>query len=80
MEWIKLIGIFIILVGFIFKFDTIAVVIIAAFTTALVSGISITEFFTLLGEAFVKNRIVTIFLLKSLNFFVFSLIEAYPEN
>lgn len=63
MEWIKLIGILIILVGFIFKFDTIAVVIIAAFATAFVSGISLTEFFTLLGEAFVNNRIVTIFFL-----------------
>lgn len=63
MEWIKLIGILIILIGFIFKFDTIAVVIIAAIATALVSGISIIDFFTLFGEAFVNNRIVTIFLL-----------------
>ncbi|EOL41966.1 DUF969 domain-containing protein [Enterococcus phoeniculicola] len=63
MEWIKLIGILIILVGFIFKFDTIAVVIIAALATALVSGISIADFFTMLGEAFVNNRLVTIFLL-----------------
>ncbi|MGM0124795.1 hypothetical protein IGI37_002189 [Enterococcus sp. AZ194] len=63
MEWIKLIGILIILVGFIFKFDTIAVVIIAALATALVSGISIVDFLTMLGEAFVNNRLVTIFLL-----------------
>ncbi len=63
MDWIKLIGILIILIGFIFKFDTIAVVIIAALATALVSGISIGDFFTLLGEAFVNNRLVTIFLL-----------------
>lgn len=63
MEWIKLIGILIILVGFILKFDTIAVVIIAALSTALVSGLSLTEFFTIFGEAFVKNRLVTIFLL-----------------
>ncbi len=63
MEWIKLIGILIILVGFILKFDTIAVVIIAALSTALVSGISLTEFLTIFGEAFVKNRLVTIFLL-----------------
>ncbi|MTD40402.1 DUF969 family protein [Erwinia sp. CPCC 100877] len=63
MEWIKLIGILIILVGFILKFDTIAVVIIAALVTALVSGISIGDFFIMLGEAFVNNRLVTIFLL-----------------
>jgi len=63
MEVIKLIGIAIIVVGFIFKFDTIAVVLIAALATALVSGISFTEFLSLLGEAFVANRLVTLFLL-----------------
>lgn len=63
MEIIKLIGIAIIVVGFIFKFDTIAVVLIAALATALVSGISFTEFISLLGEAFVANRLVTLFLL-----------------
>ena len=63
VEIIKLIGIAIIVVGFIFKFDTIAVVLIAAIATALVSGISFTEFLSLLGEAFVANRLVTLFLL-----------------
>lgn len=63
MEIIKLIGILIILVGFVFKFDTIAVVLVAALATALVSGISFTEFLALLGEAFVSNRLVTLFLL-----------------
>lgn len=63
MEVIKLIGILIILVGFIFKFDTIAVVLVAALATALVSGISIPDFLTMLGEAFVSNRLVTLFLL-----------------
>lgn len=63
MEWIKLIGILIILVGFILKLDTIAVVIVAALVTALVSGISFPEFLTMLGQAFVENRLVTIFLL-----------------
>ena len=63
MEWFKLIGILIILLGFIFKFDTIAVVLIAAFATALVAGISLTDFLAMLGEAFVSNRLVTLFLL-----------------
>ncbi|MGX7418906.1 DUF969 domain-containing protein [Carnobacterium gallinarum] len=63
MEYIKLIGILIILVGFIFKFDTIAVVLVAALATALVSGISFIDFLSLLGEAFVSNRMVTLFLL-----------------
>lgn len=63
MEWIKLIGILVILVGFLLKLDTIAVVIIAGLVTALVSGISVPEFLTMLGEAFVNNRLVTLFLL-----------------
>ncbi|MFC6463511.1 DUF969 domain-containing protein [Marinilactibacillus sp. GCM10026970] len=63
MEIIRLVGILIIVVGFIFKFDTIAVVLIAALVTALVSGISFFEFLFIMGEAFVNNRLVTLFLL-----------------
>ena len=43
MEWIKLIGIVIIVIGFLLKLDTIAVVFIAAVVTGLVSGISFVE-------------------------------------
>lgn len=63
MEYIKLIGIVIIVLGFIFKFDTIAVVVVAALATALVSGITPVEFLEHLGKAFVDQRIVTIFFL-----------------
>ncbi|MER2064230.1 MAG: DUF969 domain-containing protein [Alkalibacterium sp.] len=63
MDYIKLVGILIILVGFIFKIDTIAVVILAGLATALVSGLSLFDFLTLLGEAFVSNRLVTLFFL-----------------
>ncbi|WP_291293419.1 DUF969 domain-containing protein [Enterococcus sp.] len=63
MEWIKLIGILVILVGFLLKLDTIAVVLIAGLATALVSGIDFTDFLTMLGKAFVDNRLVTLFLL-----------------
>lgn len=66
MEWIKLIGIVIIVLGFIFKFDTIAVVVVAGLATALVSGITPVEFLEELGKAFVDQRIVTIFLLHYL--------------
>lgn len=38
MEWIKLIGILIIIIGFILKFDTIAIILIAAVVTGLVAG------------------------------------------
>ncbi|MDN6193643.1 MAG: DUF969 domain-containing protein, partial [Alkalibacterium sp.] len=60
---LKLIGILIILIGFIFKVDTIAVVILAGLATALVSGLSLLDFLTLLGDAFVSNRLVTLFFL-----------------
>lgn len=63
MEYLKLIGILIILIGFIFKVDTIAVVILAGLATALVSGLSLLDFLTLLGDAFVSNRLVTLFFL-----------------
>lgn len=63
MEWIKLIGIVVIILGFLLKFDTIATVVIAGLVTAFVSGISIPEFLTILGEAFVNQRFVTLFLL-----------------
>lgn len=63
MEWIKLIGIVIIVLGFVFKFDTIASVIIAGIVTALVSGFSFTEFLTILGDAFTNQRFVTLFFL-----------------
>ena len=63
MELIKLIGILVILVGFLLKLDTIAVVLIAGLATALVSGIDFTDFLSMLGKAFVDNRLVTLFLL-----------------
>ncbi|MDO4671094.1 MAG: DUF969 domain-containing protein [Aerococcus sp.] len=62
MAYIKLIGILIIVIGFAFKLDTIAVVIIAGLATAFVSGLSVMDFLTLIGEAFVKQRLVTIFI------------------
>lgn len=63
MNLLPLIGILIIIVGFTMKMDTIAVVVIAGLVTALVSGISISEFFVMLGEGFINNRLVTIFIL-----------------
>ncbi len=61
MEWIKLIGIVIIVLGFILKFDTIATVVVAGLVTALVSGISFTDFLEILGKEFTNQRLLTIF-------------------
>src|SRR6187431_3583256 len=62
-EWLVLIGVVIIVVGFLLKLDVIAVVIVAAIATALVSGLSFTEILDLIGKAWVDNRAVSLFLL-----------------
>lgn len=71
---IKLIGILIILVGFILKLDTLAVVVGAGVVTGLVSGMSFNEIMTILGEAFVSNRYMSLFILSLP---VIGLIERY---
>lgn len=60
---IKLIGILIILVGFVVKLDTIAVVLAAGVATGLVSGIDFVEILEILGTAFVQTRYMTLLLL-----------------
>ncbi|SKA93947.1 Uncharacterized membrane protein [Caloramator quimbayensis] len=61
---IKLIGILIIVIGFILKLDTIAVVVFAGIITGLVSGMSFNEIMTTLGKAFVTNRYMSIFIIS----------------
>lgn len=61
---IKLLGILIILVGFILKLDTIAVVVVAGITTGLVSGMSFNDIMTVLGKAFVENRYMSLFIIS----------------
>lgn len=58
-----LIGILIIVVGFTLKLDTIAVVISAGVVTGLVSGMSVPEILTTLGQAFITNRTTCLFML-----------------
>ena len=62
-EWLVLIGVVIIVVGFLLKLDVIAVVIVAAIATALVSGLSFPEILDQIGKAWVDNRAVSLFLL-----------------
>lgn len=62
-EWLVLIGVVIIVVGFLLKLDVIAVVIVAAIATALVSGLSFPQILEQIGKAWVENRAVSLFLL-----------------
>lgn len=74
MEYIKLIGIVIIVVGFALKFDVLATVLIAGLTTGLVSGLGFIEILGILGESFVSNRLMSIWLVI---FPVIAIIERY---
>lgn len=74
MEYLKLIGIVIIVVGFALKYDVLAVVLTAGIATGLVAGIDFVEILTILGESFVNNRLMSIFLVI---FPVIAIIERY---
>ena len=63
MEVIKLIGVLIVIVGFILKLDTLAVVVVAGLTTGLVAGMSPMQILDTLGTAFITNRTATLFIL-----------------
>ena len=62
-DWFVLIGVAVIVVGFLLKIDAIAVVIIAAMTTAFIAEASFGDFLELIGKAFVDNRAVSLFIL-----------------
>lgn len=56
MEIIKLIGVLIVVIGFILKLDTLAVVVVAGLATGLVAGMSPMDILNTLGTAFITNR------------------------
>lgn len=59
----QLIGILVIVVGFILKLDTIAVVLSAGVITGLLGGMSIVEILNTLGSTFTAQRSMALFLL-----------------
>ena len=63
MEVIKLIGVLIVIVGFILKLDTLAVVVVAGLATGLVADMSPMQILDTLGTAFNTNRTATLFIL-----------------
>lgn len=74
MELIKLIGVVVIVLGFTLKFDVLATVLVAALTTGLVAGLSVMEIIRILGESFVNNRLMSVFLMI---FPVIAIMERY---
>ncbi|MFV0424896.1 MAG: DUF969 domain-containing protein [Bacilli bacterium] len=63
-DFFILIGVVIIVVGFILKVDTLFVVVLAAIVTGIVGKMSFQELMSTLGSAFVTNRYMTIFVLS----------------
>lgn len=63
MELIKLLGILIIIIGFALKKDAILIILASAIVTALVGGLGISGLLTTLGESFVNNRSIGIFII-----------------
>ena len=74
MEYIKLIGILIIVLGFALKLDVLAVVLVAGIVTGLVAGLDFVHILEIIGQSFVNNRLMSIFLIM---FPVIAIIERY---
>ncbi|SEF73835.1 Uncharacterized membrane protein [Caloramator fervidus] len=61
---IKLIGILIIIVGFVLKLDILAIVVFAGIVTGMVAGIPFNNVVETLGKAFVENRYMSLFIIS----------------
>ena len=63
MEYLVLLGIAVVIVGFALRLDSILIVFLAAIVTALLGHLGIDGFLTTLGESFVSNRSVALFII-----------------
>lgn len=63
MELLKLLGILIVIIGFVLKMDSILIIMVAAVVTALVSGMDLVTFLETLGSSFVSNRSMCTFII-----------------
>lgn len=59
---IKLIGVFIVIIGFALNLNPIAIIIVSAIVTAFTGGIGAVGLLSTLGNAFVNNRSMCIFI------------------
>lgn len=63
MELLKLLGILIVVIGFVLKLDSILIIMIAAIVTALVAGMDPITFLETLGSSFFANRSMCVFVM-----------------
>ena len=61
MNYLVLLGIAIVIVGFALKLDSILIIAVASVATALIGGVSPVDFLSTLGTSFVSNRSMAIF-------------------
>jgi uncharacterized membrane protein len=72
---LKLIGVLLVAVGFLFRLNTLLVVTVAGIVTGLVSGLSLHEVITMFGQFFVDNRYMSMAILLTLP--IFGVLEKY---
>lgn len=63
MNYWPLIGIAVIVIGFLLRFNPVPVVVCAALTSGLLAGLSLPELLALLGKSFVSARLLMLFAL-----------------
>lgn len=63
MEYIKLLGILIVIIGFALRLDSILIILASAIVTAMVGGLGVVGLLETFGTSFVANRSMAIFIL-----------------
>ena len=63
MNYWPLLGIAVVVVGFVLRFNPVLVVVVAGLTSGLLAGIALPDLLALLGTSFVDNRALLMFLL-----------------
>ena len=74
MNYLVLIGVVIIIVGFILKLDVVAVVLISGLVTGLIAKMGFVEVLNAIGTGFVNNRYMSLFFIS---FPVIAIMERY---
>ncbi|GHU62106.1 membrane protein [Clostridia bacterium] len=62
-DYLPLLGVLIVVLGFVFKVDTIATVVLAGVVTGLVSNMTLMDILNILGKSFISQRVATLFVL-----------------
>lgn len=62
MEYLKLLGVLVVIIGFALKLDNILIIVVAAIVTALVGGIGVVPLLEIVGNTFASNRSMLLFI------------------